>query len=272
MVGTSGNRKVARAARTSSGRRRSASAPIGYYSTLVIIAILGSALVFFSRQERLDASNPGSTPPLAPAVKSDGTLERAGDNWFEAFGVYICDKYVPNIDSANNPYGINTQNDGIIHISPFEKRYAGHNATLGLFAKAVDFKVDRTSFKLPTEEKTWKSGEKCGDKNGKFVVKEWTSGKDNATGKEVKSDPARLLLKDGAAIAVAYIPDDMKWEDIPLPDSAAKLEEVKAKAQAEAAAPEEGASDAPADPTATTAPAATPPVTDPTATTAPPAP
>jgi hypothetical protein len=264
MVGTSGNRKVARAARTSSGRRRNASAPIGYYSTLVIIALLGSALVFFSRQERLDESNPGSTPPLAPAVKSDGSLERPGDNWFEAYGVYICDKYVPNIDSPNNPYGINTLNDGVIHISPFEKRYAGHNATLGLFAKAVELKVDRTSVKLPTEDKTWKSGEKCGDKSGKFVVKEWTDAKDNGTGKEVKSDPARLLLKDNAAVAIAYIPDDMKWEDIPLPESASKLEEVKAKAQAEAA-PEE----APVDPTATTAPAGTPPVTDPTLTSTP---
>jgi hypothetical protein len=270
MVGTSGNRKVARAARTSSGRRRSASTPIGYYTTLIIIALLGTALVYVSREDRLDASNPGSTPPLAPVVDAEGNLTREGDNWFEAYGIYICDKFVPAIDNANNPYGVSTQKDGVIRISPFEKKYAGHNATLNLFARTVDLEISRTSVKLPNEDKVWKSGEKCGDKNGKFVVKEWSDAKDNATGKEVKSDPKRLLLKDRAAVTIAYIPEDMKWEDIPLPESAPTLDDVAAKAVAEATAPAEGGA-APEGTTDTTAPGATPDTTAPPATT-PPAP
>lgn len=263
MVGSSGNRKVARAARTSSGRRRNASAPVGFYSTLVIICILGVALVFFSRKDNVDASNPGSTPPLAPVVDSSGNLSRAGDKWYEAYGVYICDKYVANISSTNNPYGISTDNDGIIHISPFQKKYAGHNSTLGLFGKAVDLKVDRTSVQVPGDPKKYDSGEKCGDKSGKFVVKEWSDAKNKDSGKEIKSDPKRLLLKDNAAVAIAFIPDNMKWEDIPLPDSAAHLDEAKAK---DAAAG--GASGNPAT-TDTTAPAATTETTAPTGTTTP---
>lgn len=269
MVGSSSNRKVARAARTTGGRRRSANAPIAWYTTLVIICLVGSALVYFSRDQRLDATSPGSTPPLAPVVNSAGDVTRQGDNWLEAYGVYICDKFVPNIDSNNNPYGISTQNDGIIHISPFEKKYAGHNATLGLFAKAVGLDVSRTSVKLPNDSKTWKSGEKCGDKNGKFVVKEWSDAKKSDTGKEVKSDPARLLLKDNAAVTIAYIPEDMKVEDIPLPESASRLDAARAAASGDGTATvESGASggEAPAPGAETPAPPAAP------ETTAPPAP
>lgn len=230
MVGTPSSRKVARAARTSSGRRRNASAPVGWYTTIAIIVIGGIALVTFSRQERLDATNPGSTPPLAPSVN------RAGDNWLEAYGVYVCDKFLPNINSTNNPYGISTNNDGVIHISPFEKKYAGHNATVGRFGKAVDLEVTRTSVQMPGDPKTYKSGEKCGDKDGKFVVKEWTDAKNNDTGTEVKSDPARLLLKDKAAVVFAYVPHDMNVKDIPLPESASKLEAIAAEAAAKNAA------------------------------------
>jgi hypothetical protein len=229
---------------------------------LAIIVVLGASLVFFSRQDRLDASNPGSTPPLAPVVDSSGNLTRAGDNWFEAYGVYICDKYVANINNTNNPYGISTDNDGIIHISPFQKKYAGHNSTLNLFNKAIGLKVDRTSVQLPDDPKVWKSGEKCGDKNGKFVVKEWTDAKNNDTGKEIKSDPKRLLLKNNAAVAIAYIPDDKDVKDIPLPDSASHLEEAAAKATAaDAGTADTTATTAPADTSATTAPATTTPTT-----------
>lgn len=271
MVGTSGNRKVARAARTSSGRRRGASTPVGYYSTLAVIALLGIALVWFSRNERLDASNPGHTPPLAPVVAADGTPSRAGDQWFEAYGIYICDKYQAPIDNPNNLFGISTENDGVIHIAPHQKKYAGHNTTLNLFARTVDLEITRTSFKLPNDEKTYKSGEKCGDKDGKFVVKEWSNAKDPASGTEIKSNPKSLLLKDNHAVAIAFIPNDMNWEDIPLPESAAKLEGVAAAAKAAAADPSGG--QVPAEGQTTDTTAAAPPVTAPTATTAaPPAP
>ena len=157
------------------------------------------------------------------------------------------------IRDSNNPYGISTENDGIIHISPFQKKYAGHNANLNLFNKTIGLKVDRTSVQLPNDPKVWKSGEKCGDKDGKFVVKEWTDAKNNDSGKEVKSDPKRLLLKNNAAIAIAYIPDDKDVKDIPLPDSAAHLEEAAAKAAASSGdTGDTTATTAPADTTATT--------------------
>src|SRR4051812_25623960 len=104
MVGTSSNRKVARAARTAGGRRRNANTPVGWYTLIATIVILGVSLIWFSRDQRMSSTDPGSTPPLAPAVAASGSLERPGDNWFEAYGVYLCDKFAPNIDNSNNPY------------------------------------------------------------------------------------------------------------------------------------------------------------------------
>jgi hypothetical protein len=243
MAGISSNKKVARAARTASGRRRNSNSPIGWYSVLAIIVILGVGLVTFSRQERLDASNPGSTPPLAASA------DRPGDHWHEAYGIYICDKYVANIDNAENPYGIYTENDGIIHVTPFEKKYAGHNATIDLFAKAVDLKVDRNSVQPPGDPKVYKAGEKCGDKNGKYVVKEWSDATKADSGQELKSNPRSLKLQDKHAIAFAFVPEDMKVEDIPLPPSASTIEATIAKEAAAGAATDPGAgTEIPVDP------------------------
>lgn len=229
MAGNFSSKKVARAARTGGGRRRMpGSTSYGWYALLAVIVITGTVLVGFSRHERLDASNPGSTPPLAPSPT------RAGDNWYQAYGVYICDKFVPPINNDADPYGIATKNDGVIRIHPFERKYAGNNATLGLFGKAVGMKIDRDTLEIPNDPKKYGAGEKCGDKDGELVVKEWENAKDDATGKIVESNPKNLRLRDGGAITIAFMPNGEK--NIPLPPSAGTIDQVKAADQAAAAA------------------------------------
>lgn len=171
----------------------------------------------------------------------------------------MCDKFAPNIDTQNDPYGITTQNDGIIHIHPYEKKYAGTNADLGLFAKAVDMKLDRDSVQLPGDGQTkFGPGTKCGDKEGELVVKEWTNAKDDTTGRIVQADPREIRLKDNAAITIAFVPKGE--QNIPRPPTADTLDQVKAADQAAAAAAAAATTTttpAAADSTATTAPGQT---------------
>lgn len=233
MAGNFSSKKVSRVARTGRSRRRNPnSASYGWYGLMAAILILGVFMVGFSRAERLDAKNPGSTPPLAPSET------RQGDYWYEAYGVYICDKFIPNIDNSNDPYGIATQNDGIIHIHPYQRDYAGRNANLGLFGKVVDLKFEDETLQVPGDSKVYKAGEKCGDQEGELVIKEWKDAKNNDTGKKIEGDPKRVLLKDNAAVTFAFVPKGTKIEDIQLPPSAGTIDQVKA---AQAAAAEQAA-------------------------------
>lgn len=224
MVGSPSNKKVARAARTGGGRRRDPNS-YSWYALMVVIVIVGTILVVVSRNDRLSTTNYGSTAPLAPSPT------RTGDHWVEAFGMYVCDKFVPNINSSNDPYGIATQNDGVIHIHPYERKYAGHNATLGLFAKAMTMKLERDQFSVPGD-KTYAPGTKCGDQDGELVVKEWSKASDGSTGKVVRSNPKNLLLKNDAALVLAWVPKGKT--DIPLPPSAADLPKIAAADEAAA--------------------------------------
>jgi len=219
MAGSFSSRKVARAARTGGGRRRDTNSSLGWYAALVVIAILGTLLVVVSRNDRLSTTNYGSTAPLAPSPT------RTGDYWVESYGLYICDKYVANIDDSNDPYGITTKNDGVIHIHPYQRKYAGHNAKLGLFSKVVGLDLKRDAVTVP-KDKTYGPGAKCGDQEGELVVKEWTKAADDSTGKIVKVNPSDLLLKDGAAVTIAFVPKGKT--DIPLPPSAPNLPAIGA--------------------------------------------
>ena len=238
MAGSLPNsRKVARAARTGGSRRKSGgpgARSYGWYAILALVVVVGVGSVWYSRSERLDASTPGSTPPLAPAVSSTGQLTRSGDHWTEAVGVYTCTAYAPNINVTKNPYGLSTKNDGIIHIAPLQKKYAGHNATVGLFAKAVGMNLDLDSFQLPGDTKDYKPGTKCDTSDGQLLVKEWSNATDESTGKVIKSDPRDLLVKNNAAIAIAWVPKNFDAANLKLPASAPNLASAAA-ADAQAA-------------------------------------
>jgi len=230
MAGSFSSKKVARAARTGGGPRRGGNADYGYYAVLLVIAILGTLTVVASRNERLSAKDPGSTPPLAPSEN------RSGDRWYEAYGVYICDKFLPNIDNDNDPYGLSTKNDGIIYIHPFQKEYAGRNSTFGRFALAVDLKMDRDSIQLAGDPTEYKEGSsKCGDKDGEVVVKQWDNAKDDKTGEIREGDPNTVLLGNNHAVVVAFVPKGER--NIPLPPSVAALDGAPAKEAEQGAAP-----------------------------------
>jgi hypothetical protein len=222
MAGSFSNRKVSRVARLGGGSRKggSSSAPIGWYALLAVIVILGLTLVIVSRNERLDATNPGSTPPLAPSA------ERAGDRWFESYGFYTCDEFAPNLSPDNDPYGITTRDDGVILIAPIARDYAGRNATLGLFAEGVGIELDRDGFTLPGDEREYRGDTQCGDEPGKLVVKEWQDASDPASGEVVDGNPGALLLKDRAAVTVGWVPESFDADELPLPESAENLEQV----------------------------------------------
>ncbi len=128
------------------------------------------------------------------------------DHWHAAYGVYICDKYVPSVESSgNDPTGIHTHGDGLIHIHPFVAASAGANAVLARFFEVEPLKVTGDSIKVGST--TYKAGGKCGTKKATVRTLVWEPGKTGSP-KVVTGDPSKLRMYDQMTFAFVYAPAD----------------------------------------------------------------
>jgi hypothetical protein len=247
MGKASSNKKVARVARTGGGRTARGRGSLLWPGVLTLTVVLGTTLIFISRAE-----NQASADHLPP---------RRGDHWHAAYGFYICDKVLSPIGIQNDPVGIHTHGDGVVHIHPTSVASSGKSATFGRFMEAVNGSVSSSEIKLPGQ-KTMKNGMKCGKKPGRVETRIWTPG--STTGSLVTGNPANLRFTDHELITIGFVPAGTK---LPPPPSAAQLNRLSDVAPPSTVPPTTTASTAP-----TTTPTTTPAggvTTAPPATTAP---
>jgi SecD-like export protein len=141
------------------------------------------------------------------------------DHWHAAFGVYVCDAFLPPIPQVDTPAGIHTHGDDVIHIHPFIPEAAGENATLGLFLDDVGIPVSSRS--LTAGGETYTAGEDtCGDEQGEVVVVRWADVA-AADAEPERVDTTARFRHDGEGYVVAFVPDGA---DVPKPESAGELE------------------------------------------------
>jgi hypothetical protein len=243
------SKKVARAARTTGGRTARGATPWGWYSVMGIVVLVGSLGVWQSREQRIDKAN--ASGQISPKVN---------DHIHAALGVWVCDKFLPNIpDSGRDPLGIHTHGDGIVHIHPFTNAAAGNKAQLKIYADAVGMKLSATSFKIPGDDKTWRDGQRCDGKPGEVQL--------FVNGQRRSGNPASYKPNDRDLLVLAFAPRDA--EDIPkTPPSAPTLDNLSDVPQASTTVPGAPPADGSAPPT--TAPGTPPADAGATTTTAPP--
>jgi hypothetical protein len=189
-------RTVARAARTGGTRssRGPRQTPLGFYTTLVVVVLLGIAGVAFSRYEVL---HPATAPSNAPTI---------GDHWLVAFDFDICGKVQPN--PPKNPGkvipGIYTTGNGLIQVVPKTKADTGKNATLGRFVSQYPGMVLSAASVGYPGQKVLHNGDLCGKVPGKVEVKVFSSLADT-TGTLVTGNPDNLKLVNAELIAIAFV-------------------------------------------------------------------
>ena len=194
MGKASSSKKVAKAASTGGGRTSRGARPWGWYLSMAAVVIAGSLLIVTSRSDRQAASNPlKSAKPRPP----DRSKNFAGDHWHAAYGLYICDSFLGNIESDRDPNGIHTHDDGVIHIHPFTRAVSGRKATFGVYADTVGLSVGEDKIKVPGG-KTYSNGDLCGKKKGELQV--------FLNGKERPGDPRKIRLRDRDLIVIAFAP------------------------------------------------------------------
>jgi hypothetical protein len=243
MGKASSNKKVARVARTGGGRTARGRGSLLWPGVLTLTVVLGTFLIFYSRDQNQTTAD--NLPP------------QRGDHWHAAYGFYDCNKFLPPITDQNDPIGVHTHGDGVIHVHPTSVASSGKNATLARFMDAVNGKVSSSEIKVPGQ-KTMKNGMKCGKKEARVEVRTWAAGAaPGAAGKLIVGNPANLRFTDRQLITVAFVP---AGTNVPPPESAPQLNSLSDVAPTatvpvspEATAPGPDATTAPPD-VATTAP------------------
>jgi hypothetical protein len=205
---------VARAGATGGGRSYRGQMPLKWYSSLVLICLLGVALVVYSRYEHQHPA-----PATQPAI---------GAHWFQALGFDVCGTVQPNLPANPNASvapipGIRTDGDGVIQVAPTTSKDAGNNATLARFVTLYP-KLVLTSSTLQIPSKTkYTNGQTCptgspdAGKHGQLEIKTWPyftpPGSNNPV---VVQDPGAVKLTDGQLITVAFLPSGAS---VPKPSS-----------------------------------------------------
>ena len=200
----------------------------------VVIVLLG--LVVYARASR---PSDGSGPP------------RLGDHWHAAYGLRVCDAWLPNligtkeetgIDSSGQSrildrhfreYGIHSHGDGVIHYHPYTSRATGTRARLGVFLDAYDIKLNDTVLELPAdqvgagEQSKWDTKDfKCNGEDTQIRVRVWEDFSKPGQFVDYVTDFKNIRIdRNGMAFAIAVEP---KAADIPQPPSAPKLPELGA--------------------------------------------
>lgn len=210
MGKASSAKKVARAARTGGGRTRRGTTSWVWPSLMALVVILGTAGIVYSRDQR----QPDNTRPLAASAG------RAGDHWHAAIGFYICGSFVPDLPEGEDPLGIHSHGDNIVHIHPFGSSAAGKRATLEIFFDSVGADVSDDKIELPGQD-TKRNGDKCENGEGVIRTKVWDSRDASDRGRIVEGDPSNLRPQDNQLITIAFGPEN---QDIPRPPSEKNLD------------------------------------------------
>jgi hypothetical protein len=160
----------------------------------------------------------GADEPVRPVVDED--------HWHAAFGVYVCDAFLPDVPAFESADGIHTHGDGVIHIHPFTAAAAGESATLAVFLDGAGIEV--TDDGLTVDGDAYGEGEEdCPGGEGQVRVLRWADAADAAdSGAEPEQvDPDVHLQADGEGYVVAFVAEGT---EVPAPESAAQLAELGA--------------------------------------------
>lgn len=94
-------------------------------------------------------------------------------HWHAAYVVRVCDQVLDPFESADDPLGIHSHDDGLMHIHPFSRAAGFENATLDVFAEAMGFSIADGELTLPSGV-IWRDGDSCDVSQGRVFVDKWS--------------------------------------------------------------------------------------------------
>lgn len=157
--------------------------------------------------------------PLTPPVANQ-------DHWHAAYAVFGCDRFGPPLLVQDDPVGIHSHSDGVVHIHPFTDAAGGANATLGVFFEATSVAIDDDGIDDDHTLSVTEAEDTCDGEPGVVQVAVW----DNALTAD-ETDPRVVtediddirFTNDLMAITIAFVPEGA---DIPPPPTIPMLAQL----------------------------------------------
>ncbi len=210
--------------------------------SVVVVVIVGLALIVYGRVSQPEAD---ASPP---------TVE---DHWHEAFGIYACGEWLPNLQgTAESPaeggdydaylkYYVHSHGDGVMHWHSFSGRASGKRARLKVFLDVYDIKLSDDKLELPDSQvgggddgsqRVFEEGEtKCDGEDAHLSVVYWPSYTSTANSRSSIANMGDARIEnDGGVFVIAFMPDGA---DIPQPPHTANLVELGAADSGQAPIP-----------------------------------
>ncbi len=162
-----------------------------------------------------------STPePAAPT----GPPPTTADHWHAPYGLFICDEtgegFIQPFTAADNPSGVFSQSDGIIHIQPFSEEFSGPGATLGLFFTAVGLELTDDAISIPGGDAVTE-GFDCTGEPTVLQVARWQLDDLDADPEIFTEGLADIAFANDLEVyTIAYLPEGA---DLPLPPTIGNL-------------------------------------------------
>lgn len=236
MAPSSSARKVAKLASRGKGKKVRFSGGTTFPAIVAAVAVAMIALVTYAKAS-LPSEEAGAPQP--------------GDNWHIAYGIKVCDEWLPNLTgtaeendnedaSTGDQTKVNTapDRDGIIHYHPQVGGNTGKKARLGVFLDIYDITLTDTKLELPEsqvdegETRKWDindddvfKGTPCEGKDAKLLVRVWDDYTQGSFQDKVTAFSSQRFTRSGMVFAIAIIPDEDDFE-LNQPDSAARLEDL----------------------------------------------
>lgn len=168
-----------------------------FLPAVVLVVALGVAAVL-----ALALTRESDPTAAAPAV---------GDHWHLAYGVYDCGTYLPPSTNPNDPLGIHTHADGLIHVHPFRTRAAGDRARLDLFIEAIGAELSDDRY-VPgpgePEGRVLDEADGCNGEPSELVLGYWPDATQESEMEFIRQDFGNFRFDtDGAAVAIALVPE-----------------------------------------------------------------
>jgi len=181
-------------------------------ATMLLVALLavGCTIAQNAGESSIYLAEPPTSTGSSGGPQSYG-LEFSGptlaSHWHAAYVIRICDDVIAPFTDENDPLGIHTHGDGLIHVHPFFSEAAFENATLGLFADAAGFVIEDGLIEIPGRG-VWRDGDPCGGVPGRLSIDRWAA-PDSAEPYELITEDVRStrFLTDGELFTITFAPE-----------------------------------------------------------------
>ncbi len=214
MARSSSAHKLSRLAQKGKGKKVRFQGGTVFPSVVLGVCIVGTILVAYARQ---------SAAPIDTAAAAD-------ESYYTSLGVYVCDGFVSGLPATGTSEdgAVTIVEDGVLSWKPVV--LAGERRSrLGTLLEQLGVDVTDDTLTLPAgatvngqpvnEGKALTEAEtQCGDKPASLSVTVWSGlGTDGTEGSVSIASLDGVRLDDNLAIVLAFVPDDVKTDELKPP-------------------------------------------------------